>query len=302
MLLICLFYMCRTFVVIRHWLTHYWAYDFMSSRTLRFMLCTFLTQLRDHPVILASPRDERIIRNLRSVLKRQRTFHKSSSFDQRLSSLSTSTWRESQQSRSLLFKSGSTSTVGDRSYRKDSAIGLHVSNQSTPPSISLSFLSRSHRLSSSSSTKSSEAWTSKMNSGLKSIKKSIGKISTSSTSHCDHKDGCLCERPIGPTDPTSPLPFHHMFFSRTTIKPDRPFVMRYRSELIAQQFCLIEQSMLQNVTWDELVELRWKKQNSKKRMSSIGTIVNVENIQKTIDEQVGVDQLIGFFNMVSRFL
>jgi hypothetical protein len=60
--------------------------------------------------------------------------------------------------------------------------------------------------------------------------------------------------------------------------------------------------MLQNVTWDELVELRWKKQNSKKRMSSIGTIVNVENIQKTIDEQVGVDQLIGFFNMVSRFL
>jgi hypothetical protein len=60
--------------------------------------------------------------------------------------------------------------------------------------------------------------------------------------------------------------------------------------------------MLQNVTWDELVELRWKKQNSKKRMSSIGTIVNIENIQKTIDEQVGVDQLIGFFNMVSRFL
>ncbi|CAO3632709.1 unnamed protein product [Cunninghamella echinulata] len=65
----------RTFVVIRYWLTHYWEHDFMTSRTLRFMLCTFLSQLRSHPTILNSPRDENIIRNLRNVLKRQRKLY-----------------------------------------------------------------------------------------------------------------------------------------------------------------------------------------------------------------------------------
>ncbi|RUS25584.1 hypothetical protein BC938DRAFT_471934 [Jimgerdemannia flammicorona] len=65
-------YVSRTFVVIRHWLTFYFTQDFITSRTLRFMTTTFLNDMRVHPVILSSQRDERIIRSLRTVLKKQR--------------------------------------------------------------------------------------------------------------------------------------------------------------------------------------------------------------------------------------
>ncbi|KAG2172472.1 hypothetical protein INT44_006645, partial [Umbelopsis vinacea] len=49
-----------TFVVLRYWMTYFWVQDFKPSRTLRFILSTFLSQLRAHPAVEESDRDSRI--------------------------------------------------------------------------------------------------------------------------------------------------------------------------------------------------------------------------------------------------
>ncbi|KAG2172473.1 hypothetical protein INT44_006646, partial [Umbelopsis vinacea] len=41
--------------------------------------------------------------------------------------------------------------------------------------------------------------------------------------------------------------------------PQKPFILQHRSEVIMQQFCIIEKELLERVTWVEIVEMRWKK-------------------------------------------
>lgn len=72
----------------------------------------------------------------------------------------------------------------------------------------------------------------------------------------------------------------------------RPFILFYRTETVAQQFCMIERQMLQYVTWDELVELRWKDRRS-------GAASRSPIVDDGTKEQSGVEQLIGYFNRVS---
>lgn len=69
----------------------------------------------------------------------------------------------------------------------------------------------------------------------------------------------------------------------------KPFILAHRSEIIAQQFCMLEQAMLQNVTWDELTELRWRKRSK-------GTVISPDTEQGLLQD--GVEQMIGFFNKV----
>jgi hypothetical protein len=68
-----------------------------------------------------------------------------------------------------------------------------------------------------------------------------------------------------------------------------PFILAHRSEIIAQQFCMLEQAMLQKVTWDELTELRWRKRSK-------GTVISPDTEQGLLQD--GVELLIGFFNKV----
>ncbi|KAL0095249.1 ras guanine nucleotide exchange factor domain-containing protein, partial [Phycomyces blakesleeanus] len=187
----------RTFVAIRHWLTHYWSHDFIPSRTLRFILCTFLSQLRTHPVIMQSPRDERIIKNLRNVLKRQRKL-----FD------------IENESGSLCLSMGS--LVSDIRHSSQ-----QWSDQSSRISVSLASFSY------------------------------------------------------------------------------KPFVLRHRSEIVAQQFCIIEQQMLQNVTWDELAELRWRKRS--RAMASNASNPSTDILEEPCVRE-GVDELIGFFNKICQWV
>ncbi|KAG0175081.1 Guanine nucleotide exchange factor lte1 [Apophysomyces sp. BC1034] len=356
----------RTFVVIRHWLTHYWSHDFMTSRTLRFMLCTFLSQLRTHPLILASPRDERIIKNLRNILKRQRKFHSSENDDVNTNTDTSQNSAPRNSIQSVHWKNASAKTSivqltsegyralpkqSSRNCRKDSAIGLiHAAPfKELKPSAStpaLPFLTKSRRLSTSSQRSVTEgnAWTAKMNFSIKTIKRSVPSMYHSilhgitPANELSSPERCLCEhnRPrktsgslvrsasrifdskkkdykeimniprtsvSTPTtsssreDPDHPnplCPLHtiqtptptptpsplavplrslrrtesfssqsEIDYSTLTSSSYRPLVLHYRSEVIAQQFCLIEQSMLQSVTWDELAELRWRKHRSK---------------------------------------
>jgi hypothetical protein len=273
----------RTFVVIRHWLTHYWTYDFLTSRTLRFMLCTWLTQLQTHPVILNSPRDERIIKNLRSVLKRQRKFYQN--------------WSPN--------GNGSSSTCN----RKDSAIGISTTCKMRPPEK----MKEEHKQQQDISN--SNKWTSKVK---RSIRRSIVSTSFStanvaacncSTTSNNNSASTLassnCTLHTNITQPT-PAVMRSLFLSRMTPSPQqqpyKSIILKYRSEIIAQQFCIIEQTMLQKVTWDELVELRWRKRSSK-RQSFVIDLPPEELVEgKCTDEEgenIGVDRLIGFFNMVS---
>lgn len=286
----------RTFVVIRHWLTHYWTYDFTTSRTLRYVLSTFLTQLQSNPVILASPRDDRIVKNLRNVLKRQRKFYQQ--------------WVDPLQQQEQDEK-------GKQPSRKDSAIGisscrnsLHLPDSNTPvPSLS--------------------SWTTKVKMSLKrtvSIRQpqpnataqppptlystvnnapcschrtdcSLGASSSVSLNSIQtNKEPCMMHPSFARPPPalhTASRFFRTSNASTTTLSHYKSIILKYRSEVIAQQFCLIERAMLQNVTWDELVDLRWRKRSAQ-RKSFVIEMTTLDD-----DVPVGVDQMIGFFNMVS---
>ncbi|KAF9913476.1 hypothetical protein BX616_009970 [Lobosporangium transversale] len=65
----------RTFVTIRHWLLNYFEYDFMGSKALRRTLVQSLKSLANHPIILTSVRDERIIRELRRLFQLKRRLY-----------------------------------------------------------------------------------------------------------------------------------------------------------------------------------------------------------------------------------
>lgn len=208
------------------------------------MLSTFLTQLQTHPVILSSPRDERIIKNLRNVLKRQRKFYNDIN-EKELEQHATS--------------------------RKDSAIGISSCRHSEDNDSSSwkSKVKRSLRRSNHSGVCSCS-------------KNSLGSMATNCSIHSaatDHHQHRVLSSYI-------PNSIHST--------PYKSFILKYRSEIIAQQFCIIEHNMLQKVTWDELVELRWRKRSSQRQSFVIDLTNPIEG-----EDTIGVDKLIGFFNMVS---
>ncbi|KAI8065485.1 hypothetical protein BC940DRAFT_83268 [Gongronella butleri] len=60
----------RTFVVMRHWLLNYFVHDFIPCRGLRVVLTAFLNALPRHPLVKSSPRDQRIVKGLKRVVRR----------------------------------------------------------------------------------------------------------------------------------------------------------------------------------------------------------------------------------------
>lgn len=307
--------MYSTFVVIRHWLTHYWDHDFSKSRTLRFILSTFLSELRSHPTILGSPRDARIIKSLRNLFKRQRKQKQEDMQSSDRTSLSTTPG---------LFDTRRSSNSGgmmiEEHRRKDSGFGNIQQHHGRPNSTS----------SSSSTTISSSPWATRVSSSLKSIKRSMWhrasssltsatsdeihypspqpSISTPIPSHTTKSSSRHQSHYSYPPNLT-PSPSHRLLrtsplgmerLSATIFGSDtnnskstyRPFILHYRTETVAQQFCMIERQMLQYVTWDELVELRWKDRRS-------GAASRSPIVDDGTKEQSGVEQLIGYFNRVS---
>ncbi|CAO3643866.1 unnamed protein product [Cunninghamella blakesleeana] len=74
----------RTFVVMRHWLLNYFVHDFIPSRELRVVLTTFLNLLPSHPLVKSSPRDQRIVKGLKRVVRRLKKVYYSGSNSQRV--------------------------------------------------------------------------------------------------------------------------------------------------------------------------------------------------------------------------
>ncbi|KAI9265003.1 hypothetical protein BDA99DRAFT_571347 [Phascolomyces articulosus] len=65
----------RTFVVMRHWLLNYFVHDFIPCRELRVILTTFLNSLPQYTLVQQSPRDQRIVRGLKKVVRSLKTVH-----------------------------------------------------------------------------------------------------------------------------------------------------------------------------------------------------------------------------------
>ncbi|KAI9179758.1 Guanine nucleotide exchange factor lte1 [Blastocladiella emersonii ATCC 22665] len=67
----------RTFIVLRHWINEYYVQDFAGSRALRYlMIVTFVNEITEDPVIRAHPRDYRLIKTLKRLLRAQDTEYK----------------------------------------------------------------------------------------------------------------------------------------------------------------------------------------------------------------------------------
>ncbi|KAG0203492.1 hypothetical protein BGX28_004245 [Mortierella sp. GBA30] len=66
----------RTFVVLRYWIKEHFVDDFLTSKSLRFQMASFLNEMRFHPCIKASALDARIIRYLMEFFKHQRRYYK----------------------------------------------------------------------------------------------------------------------------------------------------------------------------------------------------------------------------------
>ncbi|KAF9132027.1 hypothetical protein BGX30_012807 [Mortierella sp. GBA39] len=66
----------RTFVVFKFWINNHFADDFLTSKSLRFQMASFLNEMRFNTKVQASPRDSRIIRNLMEFFKYQRRYYK----------------------------------------------------------------------------------------------------------------------------------------------------------------------------------------------------------------------------------
>jgi hypothetical protein len=92
-------------------------------------------------------------------------------------------------------------------------------------------------------------------------------------------------------------PAHQLFPTMASPPPYKPFILFYRSQLIAQQLCLLEQHFLENVKWDELLEVELckagRKSRSKVQSSISGYLFRAEG------EPNGMDASNERSNMVS---
>lgn len=80
--------------------------------------------------------------------------------------------------------------------------------------------------------------------------------------------------------------------STSTDPPHLPFILAYDSEVIAQQFTIIEKDALDEIDWRELIELRWKQSSPQ-----ISDWVHYLRTQ----EAQGVDVVIARFNLVVKW-
>lgn len=91
---------------------------------------------------------------------------------------------------------------------------------------------------------------------------------------------------------------HQPFPTMVPPPPYKPFILFYRSQLIAQQLCLLEQHFLENVKWDELLEVELcragRKSRSKVQSSISGYLFRAEG------DPNGMDASNERSNMVSR--
>jgi hypothetical protein len=91
----------------------------------------------------------------------------------------------------------------------------------------------------------------------------------------------------------SPIEQPNQHDKSTTSATHMPFVLAYDSEVLAQQFTIVEKDALDEIDWKELVELRWKQSSPKIR--------DWVHYLRT-EEARGVDVVIARFNLVVKWV
>ncbi|KAF9349984.1 hypothetical protein BGX26_011775 [Mortierella sp. AD094] len=79
------------------------------------------------------------------------------------------------------------------------------------------------------------------------------------------------------------IPHHPLEPASFVIKEPRklPMVLRYRSELIAQQLCLIERELLNRIQWYELVDAGWTKKSTAADQPKVSTASSSDEAKDT---------------------
>ncbi|EOA85339.1 uncharacterized protein SETTUDRAFT_83383, partial [Exserohilum turcica Et28A] len=97
------------------------------------------------------------------------------------------------------------------------------------------------------------------------------------------------ERPVGSSD--GPQNMHQPATSPPTAH--LPFIFAYDSEMLAQQFTIVEKDALDEIDWKELIDLRWKQSSPQIR----------DWVQYLRTEEArGVDVVIARFNLVVKWV
>ncbi|KAF1848279.1 ras GEF [Cucurbitaria berberidis CBS 394.84] len=91
----------------------------------------------------------------------------------------------------------------------------------------------------------------------------------------------------------SPIEPHESHERSSTLTTHLPFVLAYDSEVLAQQFTIVEKDALDEIDWKELIELRWKQSSPQ-----IRDWVQYLRTQ----EARGVDVVIARFNLVVKWV
>jgi hypothetical protein len=91
----------------------------------------------------------------------------------------------------------------------------------------------------------------------------------------------------------SPIEAHGQQDQSTSPASHMPFVLAYDSEVLAQQFTVIERDALDEIDWKELIELRWKQSSPQIR--------DWVHYLRT-EEARGVDVVIARFNLVVKWV
>ncbi|KAF9174089.1 Guanine nucleotide exchange factor lte1 [Mortierella sp. AD011] len=93
-----------------------------------------------------------------------------------------------------------------------------------------------------------------------------------------------------------------------------PMILRYRSELIAQQLCLIERELLNQIQWYELVDAGWAKKPASTDQPKVSTAAETEASDKETvtsevtrrtvrrDESQGIKKLVARFNLSCQWV
>jgi hypothetical protein len=406
-------------------MTYFWVQDFKPSRTLRFILSTFLSQLRTNPAVVSSERDTRIIKQLRTIFKKQRKAHRVDDHESDHPARHGEIIVINETDETMEMLRSGVELRANREERKDSVLGLTSghrkngsvdNNRDLKPSLStpvVPVLKRSRRMSENSrGVNDTNEWTARLTYGLRSVKRTVpamyrsivegfsgntmadeickcgdtqsrhrvsggsdempslqsnvaksrsetlnpsynsrraGKASSHVEKSFDNELRLYAPRPrpsqslteaprsysefTGGSDgnqahPNPACPFHmnrspstssasylqssiskgrslHPEYESTingshidttsiitSRSPHKPFILQHRSEIIMQQFCLIEEELLQRVTWDEIVEMRWKKTRGPGLQRNEGG----ENSDTTILD-CHIDAVIEWFNV-----
>ncbi|KAI9137935.1 ras guanine nucleotide exchange factor domain-containing protein, partial [Paraphysoderma sedebokerense] len=93
----------------------------------------------------------------------------------------------------------------------------------------------------------------------------------------------------------------HRENSQSKEKRFKSFILNYKSEVIAQQFALIEQTALRCIKWTELLDDNWKSNQDGSRKSASGQFDATNETGFTLNGDDGNEWIGGIKSMIDRF-